>query len=753
VPFSSDPCPPSETWYANAGATGSASAGSGATGSASALNTIQYARDSAGRITSESDNNSADSYTYDAAGDVTSATESLPDGPTVVLDYQYNAAGDRTETAATIDGTADFVDDYGYDSLGRVTSVHQHGVDGGDSVADVSADFTYNDSGQIVSIDRYQSGQLAVQGDYSYDSLGRLVGLVYHQGETVLNSYQWTYNSSGASTQIPNPQSLIPPSWTPSGGMMPIDDTSGVTAALMSGGLSGLDLIASCTSNDGTATYSYDPTGQLTGAVYSSPLPSGEGQGEGTQPDESYSYDPNGNRLTANGQTYTTGPNNELLSDGTYTYSFDAEGNRTARWIASTSDGLETQPGVGDTDITVYTWDNRNRLASVTHYADYAAFGASTPDMTATYLYDAENRWIGETVSTFANGSVSSIHSTEFAYDGTQIVLQFDSSSPLPPGEGQGEGAAGEGQGESSSGATGSASALTVADLSHRYLWNPAAVDKLLADEQVTDPQVPGNVVLPLTDNLGTPRDLAVYNAQTSITTVANHRVFDSYGNLKSQTNAAVDCLFGFTGVAFDKASGTYRSQTRPYDPVAGRWTCRDWIGFKGRDANRYRYCGCSPTNATDPTGRLDGGSLVLSGPGNITPAPNAPIPPPIPPAPNVAPGPGWKWQGPDERGGPKGGWKGPNGDSLHWDPGGNGERPHWDWNDPYGNKWKYFPDTGKWEADPGNKPNRPQPLFPPGTLETAEIVGGGIALGTAIYWIVSELSRLFPPRNALPIP
>src|ERR1035438_7354413 len=95
---------------------------------------------------------------------------------------------------------------------------------------------------------------------------GRLRRLVYHQGDTVLNSYAWTYDNSGVASLIPNPQSLIPPSWAPSGGMMPIDSTAGVTAALMSGGLSGLDLLTSCTSNDGTATYSYDPTGQPTGA-------------------------------------------------------------------------------------------------------------------------------------------------------------------------------------------------------------------------------------------------------------------------------------------------------------------------------------------------------------------------------------------------------------------------------------------------------------------------------------------------------
>ena len=55
------------------------------------------------------------------------------------------------------------------------------------------------------------------------------------------------------------------------------------------------------------------------------------------------------------------------------------------------------------------------------------------------------------------------------------------------------------------------------ANLSHRYLWGPA-VDQLLSDEQLTplssgqgyNVSTPGTVVWPLTDNVGTVRDLAI---------------------------------------------------------------------------------------------------------------------------------------------------------------------------------------------------------------------------------------------------
>jgi RHS repeat-associated protein len=106
-----------------------------------------------------------------------------------------------------------------------------------------------------------------------------------------------------------------------------------------------------------------------------------------------------------------------------------------------------------------------------------------------------------------------------------------------------------------------------------------------------------------LTDNQGTVRDLAVYNTQTGVTSVANHRVYDSFGTLESQTNAAVDCLFGFTGLPYDEASGTYVTPTRRYAPATGAWLGPDPTGLSAGDTNLCRYVGNSPTNATDPGG------------------------------------------------------------------------------------------------------------------------------------------------------
>ena len=124
-----------------------------------------------------------------------------------------------------------------------------------------------------------------------------------------------------------------------------------------------------------------------------------------------------------------------------------------------------------------------------------------------------------------------------------------------------------------------------------------------MADENVTT----GNVVWPLANQQGTINDLAVCNSQTGITSVANHRVFDTFGNLKSQTNAAVDCLFGFTGRPTDTASGLQNNLNRWYDAKVGRWASEDPKGFAAGQTNLYVYCGNSPTNATDPSGLFTG--------------------------------------------------------------------------------------------------------------------------------------------------
>ncbi len=464
------------------------------------------------------------------------------------------------------------------------------------------------------TIDRYQGSQLAVEADYSYDSAGRLTALVYHQGTTVLTSYSYSYAGSPlpsgeghgeggtASSPLTSGEGQgVRASWLPAGAMLPEDSTQGIDAGQLDQGLSAEELVASVTTLSGSVAYSYDAEGQLTAASYSSnpqsqiPNP----------PSESYSYDANGNRTSSTSSAAVViGPDNEVLFDGTYTYTYDANGNCTAKFIDVHDTGVLSS---GDTNMTQYTWDAAGRLVQVTQIGTYGG----APTQVVTYLYNAEGRWIGENV---ANGSGVITHETRFVYDGNQIVLQFD-YSPLPPGEGQGEG-------DSSQDLQ-----MTNADLSHRYLWGPA-VDQILSDEQLSphpsgegqgegdsgegegyNVSAPGTLVLPLTDNVGTVRDLAICDLTSGTMSVVNHLTYNSFGQLLNQTNpatgnaAAADCLFGFTGRAFDNSTGLQNNLSRWYDFGVGRWLSDDPTGFAASDTNEYRYCGNSPANATDPSG------------------------------------------------------------------------------------------------------------------------------------------------------
>jgi RHS repeat-associated protein len=495
---------------------------------------ISYAYDALGELSSATASNpqspipdSSYTYTYDALGHVNTTTEVLAGlSAIVVLTYQYDQVGNVTQVAATIGGTADYVIDYTYDALGRVTSIRQHAVDGENTVAEKRIDLTYDVLGQYATITTYADlagTKLVATATYEFNDAYELVGLKYEKGSTTLASYTYTYDDAG------NIHSMA------------IKD--GTTTS--------------------TYTYTYDGAGQLISA-----------DSAGTEDDESYTYDENGNRVTANGDAYGTGDDNQLTSDGSYKYTYDAEGNRIAKFVdTNNDDALDAD----DTDITTYTWDYRNRLTEVEHFAAYANFSADTSDQIVQYTYDAFNRLIGRTLDSDGSAGTGDLQEAVYVYDGDQVALQFDKTV-----------------------ANGSTAALSASDLSHRYLWNSQAVDQLFADENVADDEV----LYALTDHEGTIRDLVTYDAVNDVSTVANHRVYDSYGNLTSETaNAAVDCLFGYTGRQYDEATGLQNNLNRWYDPAVGRWVSEDPIGFAGGDANLSRYCGNGPTNWVDPSG------------------------------------------------------------------------------------------------------------------------------------------------------
>jgi RHS repeat-associated protein len=471
------------------------------------------------------------------------------------ISYTYDNAG-RLYQATDPDSTYG----YTYDSLGQVTYESQ-------SYAGFSPlieyDSTLDGAGKLTHLAATIAGTADFENTFSYDTLARVSSII-QQNQTGGNAVaekraDFSYDDSGAFTQISRYADAAGTelalntfyAYDDAGRLTQLThtmDTSAPSSGWGTNPLAGYQFTYDAASRitainsyiDGNTDYTYDDTDQLTSADHPSSGPA----------DESYSYDENGNRTMTG---YSTGTNNQLSSDGTYNYTYDDEGNRLTKTNISTGDKEE------------YTWDWRNRLTNVT-FKDSNDNVVNTVD----YAYDFLNQLIRRTLDDDGAGPNAATDEF-FSNQGGQITLQFGGS--------------------------------TASNLSHRFVWNPAAIDQLLADETVTSLSTAGTVLYPLADHLGTVQDLASHNSSTHATSIDNHRTYDTYGNVASETNSAVDEIFGFTGRLLDDATGEQWNLNRWYDPQTGRWTSEDPVSFFGDPSNLYRYGNDNPVSATDPDG------------------------------------------------------------------------------------------------------------------------------------------------------
>jgi RHS repeat-associated protein len=448
--------------------------------SGTSIHTSTATYDAVGQLIAISDPDSAYGYTYDLAGQLTSLSNTgTPRIPTVVMNYGYDAVSNLTSVTDQINGQTKATTAYRYDNLNRATQLTQSG----NGVNDKRVDMTYDKASQLTQLSRYgnlSGTQLVAQSNYVYDRNGRLTDLTHQNTSTTYAAYQWAYDSHNRVTQF--------------------------------------------TSTDGTNVYTYKSRDELTGTD------------SNYQTDEAYSYDASGNRTNAG---YQTGTNNRLLSDGTYSYTYDNEGNRTSRKNIATG------------EVTAYSWDYHNRLTGVT-----------TKDINGTlikavgYTYDVYDRRIGKSVD--ADGAGVAAPQTEwYVYDGSNVSLVFD------------------GQGNQT----------------HRYLYG-TGVDQILADETQT------GVNWALVDNLGSVRDVVDNNGN-----LLNHITYNSFGQVSAQTNAAIDFRYGYTGRELDKETGLDYYRARYYDTTTGGFLSEDPMGFAAGDVNLYRYTANNPINFKDPSG------------------------------------------------------------------------------------------------------------------------------------------------------
>ncbi len=79
--------------------------------------------------------------------------------------------------------------------------------------------------------------------------------------------------------------------------------------------------------------------------------------------------------------------------------------------------------------------------------------------------------------------------------------------------------------------------------------------------------------------------------------------VYDSFGNIVTDTDPDFRVPFGFAGGLYDPDTKLTHFGYREYDAYTGKWTSKDPILFEGGDSNFYGYVLNDPVNLVDPSG------------------------------------------------------------------------------------------------------------------------------------------------------
>jgi len=240
-------------------------------------------------------------------------------------------------------------------------------------------------------------------------------------------------------------------------------------------------------------------------------------------------------------------PGNQVTNDGTWTYTYDAEGNLTKN-----SKGASAE-------TWLYGYDNRNQMVTA---ATSATDGGATTQR-VTYVYDAfgsrieRDAWDGTTTTT-----------ERYGLDG------WDPAKPSPVGNENFD---------------------TYVELNGSNALVIRRVFGVNFDEVVARQNAVGTVAWYQQDYQGSVRQV-IDNSGSVLGSVT----YTAYGAVA--TGSLYD-RYGYTGQEFDGITRLWVYNARPYDADLGRFLSEDPSRFAAGDANLYRYVGNGPTNGTDPSG------------------------------------------------------------------------------------------------------------------------------------------------------
>jgi RHS repeat-associated protein len=277
-----------------------------------------------------------------------------------------------------------------------------------------------------------------------------------------------------------------------------------------------------------------------------------------------------------------------------------------------------TETILGVTDVYLYTYDSVGRLASVTkNSAPYSS-----------YVYDDNgNRTSGSHggqafTATFDNQDrVLSYNSRTYSYnangDNTQIQWNTTQQSLFSYDALGNQIGAVDSVGNVLSYKYDGANRLVQTDLNgttayRRIYENDLRIAAQYDDDgnnlkefvYATSPNAPDYIIVAgvnyrfIKDHSGSPRLIV----KSDDGTIVQRLDYTDLGKITTNTNASFQ-PFVFAGGINQENTNLVKFGARFYDPEIGRWTTKDPILFRGRDANLYSYVGNDPINFIDPSG------------------------------------------------------------------------------------------------------------------------------------------------------
>jgi RHS repeat-associated protein len=516
-------------------------------------NTTQYFYDNDSRLTRmQYPNANVEDYDYDASGKLTRKVTPKGDN----IDYAYNAAG-----AVSSQSFGETVS-YSYDAAGALVQT---------TGSNTTMGYAYDSFGRMT---RASDSGLSRNVDYAYD----LRGLRTRMSGDIGANVDYFYDDAGRVTKVKKAGEMV-------GAVYEYDAGGRRTKLFLDNGV--------------YTEYAYTSNNRLTGLVT-------KDSGDTVLESYAYTYDNAGNRVAvslASGENIAYGYDNAYRlttetrtgADSTVKYAetlwYDNVGNRTRQikgdngttetfeYAYSNANQLTRKNNTINGDHIVYNYDpNGNQVEQISY--------DNTDTITATEYtaYDNLNRRTGweKIVSGETNKTESfsyrgaSFHRHSQTADGVTTHFLHDGDD-------------------------------VIADIENGSIARSYVTPFLDENVSVTIHGATPTVHYYTHDGLGSVRGVG-----DSSGAVENRYDYNAFGEKYApNTSETIAQRYGFTGRENNPESDTMHYRNRTYSPTNGRFISRDPGGYANNVwGNLYAYCYNSPTNAIDPYGLIDRGSL-----------------------------------------------------------------------------------------------------------------------------------------------